>query len=284
MHVAERPKESKVVDVAGLIDKGVVFDLRTSEAPEERASRLRREEAEADHKLRQETEEAQASDRADPAHLRDDYRGCRFPGQCLYCGGWGPEDRPAGQGDGHHHGHRRGWGGLHDGQGKQVGARADSAEVSQLNGRWRALQEIIISRRPGRHKTGTLGGHIQSRQVQRTKENPAKSPLSHIIHGSNSATITSCNSVVTSQFDGDSNRCNPLALGAGERRFESGHPDCMSSRSARAGLTLLRQPIDRPRIAEPGIPPEPTPPTLAFIVLDRLSIRSSITRTCSRGG
>jgi hypothetical protein len=59
MHVAERPKESKIVDVAGLIDKGVVFDLRTSEAPEERASRLRREEVEADHKLRaQKTEEA----------------------------------------------------------------------------------------------------------------------------------------------------------------------------------------------------------------------------------
>jgi hypothetical protein len=50
--VAERPKESRIVDVGGLIDKGVVFDLRTSEAPEERESRLRREEAEAEHKLR----------------------------------------------------------------------------------------------------------------------------------------------------------------------------------------------------------------------------------------
>ncbi len=57
--MAERPKETKVVDVGGLIDKGVVFDLRTSEAPEERASRLRREEAEAEHKRRaQEAEDA----------------------------------------------------------------------------------------------------------------------------------------------------------------------------------------------------------------------------------
>lgn len=53
--MAERPK---VVDVAGLIDKGVAFELK-AESPEERDSRLRREEAEAEHKLR--TQEAEDS-------------------------------------------------------------------------------------------------------------------------------------------------------------------------------------------------------------------------------
>jgi hypothetical protein len=57
--VAERAREPKVVDVAGLIDKRVDFELKTSEAPEERDSRLKREEAEAEHKLRaQESEDA----------------------------------------------------------------------------------------------------------------------------------------------------------------------------------------------------------------------------------
>jgi hypothetical protein len=57
--VTERPKGLKDVDITGLIDKGVAFELRSAETPVERESRLRREEAEADHKLRtQEAEDA----------------------------------------------------------------------------------------------------------------------------------------------------------------------------------------------------------------------------------
>jgi hypothetical protein len=46
--VADRPK---TVNIAGLIDKGIAFELKT-EAPEERESRLRREKAEEAHKRR----------------------------------------------------------------------------------------------------------------------------------------------------------------------------------------------------------------------------------------
>jgi hypothetical protein len=45
-------RTSKVVDVSALLGKNVTFDLKTAEAPEERESRLKREEAEAEHKLR----------------------------------------------------------------------------------------------------------------------------------------------------------------------------------------------------------------------------------------
>jgi Ca2+/H+ antiporter len=51
--VAERPK---AVNVAGLIDQSIAFELKT-ETPEERESRLRREEAQAGHELR--TKEAE---------------------------------------------------------------------------------------------------------------------------------------------------------------------------------------------------------------------------------
>jgi hypothetical protein len=46
--VAERPK---AVNIAGLLDQGIAFELKT-ETPEERESRLRREEAEEVHKRR----------------------------------------------------------------------------------------------------------------------------------------------------------------------------------------------------------------------------------------
>jgi hypothetical protein len=48
--VAERPKETKSVDVAALVDKNIAFEVKTAELPDERASRLRREEAEDAHK------------------------------------------------------------------------------------------------------------------------------------------------------------------------------------------------------------------------------------------
>ena len=50
--MVERSKATEIVNLAGLIDKGVAFDLKSAEAPEERESRLKREEAEAEHKLR----------------------------------------------------------------------------------------------------------------------------------------------------------------------------------------------------------------------------------------
>jgi hypothetical protein len=57
--MTERPKEPKRVDVSLLTDEKVAFDLRTAETPEERQSRLKREETEAAHKLRtQEAEDA----------------------------------------------------------------------------------------------------------------------------------------------------------------------------------------------------------------------------------
>ena len=57
--MTERPKEPKIVDVSALIDKKVTFDLKTAEAPEELRSRLKREETEAEHKLRaQDVEDA----------------------------------------------------------------------------------------------------------------------------------------------------------------------------------------------------------------------------------
>ena len=46
--MTERSKETKAVDVAGLVDKNIAFEVRTAESPDERASRLRREEAEAE--------------------------------------------------------------------------------------------------------------------------------------------------------------------------------------------------------------------------------------------
>ena len=46
--MAERPK---AVNIAGLLDQGIAFELKT-ETPEERESRLRREEAEDAHKRR----------------------------------------------------------------------------------------------------------------------------------------------------------------------------------------------------------------------------------------
>lgn len=52
----ERPKEPKLFDFAALTDRSVSFDLKTAESPDERASRLRRGEAEAEHQLR--TQEA----------------------------------------------------------------------------------------------------------------------------------------------------------------------------------------------------------------------------------
>jgi hypothetical protein len=48
--VAERPKVTKAVDVAALMDKSIAFEVKTAELPDERASRLRREEAEEAHK------------------------------------------------------------------------------------------------------------------------------------------------------------------------------------------------------------------------------------------
>jgi hypothetical protein len=57
--VAERTKETKVVELSALLEKNVAFEFRTAEAPQERDSRLKREEAEAEHKLRtQEAEDA----------------------------------------------------------------------------------------------------------------------------------------------------------------------------------------------------------------------------------
>ncbi len=47
--VTERSKEMKAVDVAALVDKNISFEVRTAESPDERSSRLRREEAEAQH-------------------------------------------------------------------------------------------------------------------------------------------------------------------------------------------------------------------------------------------
>jgi hypothetical protein len=56
--VTERAKPPKVVDLGGLLATNVAFDLKSAEAPEERDSRLKREEAEAGHKrLMQEAEE-----------------------------------------------------------------------------------------------------------------------------------------------------------------------------------------------------------------------------------
>lgn len=51
--MAERPR---AVNIAGLIDQSIAFELKT-ETPEERESRLRREEAQAEHELR--TQEAE---------------------------------------------------------------------------------------------------------------------------------------------------------------------------------------------------------------------------------
>ncbi|MGC8641202.1 MAG: hypothetical protein ACP5XB_15150 [Isosphaeraceae bacterium] len=56
--MAERPK---AVNIAGLIDQSIAFELKT-ETPEERESRLKRKEAQAEHELR--TQEA------DDAHKR----------------------------------------------------------------------------------------------------------------------------------------------------------------------------------------------------------------------
>jgi hypothetical protein len=57
--VAERPdKAPKIVNLA-LDNPNLTYEFRTGETPDERASRLRREEAEADHKIRkQEAEDA----------------------------------------------------------------------------------------------------------------------------------------------------------------------------------------------------------------------------------
>ena len=43
--MAERPKEPRNIDLAALANPKVVFDVKTAESPDERASRLRREEA-----------------------------------------------------------------------------------------------------------------------------------------------------------------------------------------------------------------------------------------------
>jgi hypothetical protein len=50
--MAERPKEPKFADLGGLVDKDVKFEFKSPESPEERQSRLRREEAEDGHKRR----------------------------------------------------------------------------------------------------------------------------------------------------------------------------------------------------------------------------------------
>ena len=55
--MAERPREPKHVDVAALVDKSIAFEVRTAESPDERGSRLRREEAEAEHPLRMQAAE-----------------------------------------------------------------------------------------------------------------------------------------------------------------------------------------------------------------------------------
>ena len=47
-----RSKETRPVDVTALVAKTIAFEVRTAESPDERASRLRREEAEAEHTLR----------------------------------------------------------------------------------------------------------------------------------------------------------------------------------------------------------------------------------------
>ncbi len=60
--MTERSKESKAVDVAALVDKNITFEVRTAESPDERASRLRREEADAAHTVRTQA--------ADDAHKR----------------------------------------------------------------------------------------------------------------------------------------------------------------------------------------------------------------------
>jgi hypothetical protein len=50
--VTERSKETRAVDMAALVDKNIAFEVRTAESSDEHASRLRREEAEAEHTLR----------------------------------------------------------------------------------------------------------------------------------------------------------------------------------------------------------------------------------------
>jgi Na+/glutamate symporter len=50
--VAERPTVRQNVNLAALVDPNIAFDFKTAESPEERASRLRREEAEDAHKRR----------------------------------------------------------------------------------------------------------------------------------------------------------------------------------------------------------------------------------------
>jgi hypothetical protein len=60
--VTERSRETKLVDLGVLVDKSINFDLKTAEPPDERASRLRREEAEAEHTL--------GSQAAEDAHKR----------------------------------------------------------------------------------------------------------------------------------------------------------------------------------------------------------------------
>jgi hypothetical protein len=50
--MAERPKGPKFLDIILLVDKKVTFDLKTAETTDELQSRLRREEAEAEYKLR----------------------------------------------------------------------------------------------------------------------------------------------------------------------------------------------------------------------------------------
>jgi hypothetical protein len=59
--VTERSKAARPVDVTALVDKNIAFEVKTAESLDERASRLRREEAEAEHTLRtQASEDAHA--------------------------------------------------------------------------------------------------------------------------------------------------------------------------------------------------------------------------------
>jgi hypothetical protein len=50
--VTERSREPKSAGLAGLIDKNANFSIKTAEPRDERASRLRREEAESAHQRR----------------------------------------------------------------------------------------------------------------------------------------------------------------------------------------------------------------------------------------
>jgi len=56
--VTEHSKELPITDLPALFGRRMTFEARTAESPVERGSRLKREEAEVEHSLRSEAEEA----------------------------------------------------------------------------------------------------------------------------------------------------------------------------------------------------------------------------------